>query len=222
MAHMLRELVNVGELAARRMSGAKQRIDQSGEPVRFADDHRGVFAHVLFGQLARQQLRRAAQTTERIFDLVRELPNHQPAAVDLRQQRCLARNALMLSRVADLDQHGGRCRLFVRRDHAIDDQLALAVHRPQRQLAAQEWTRSLERALDNRIELGGRREQFFERPAAGLIAADAEQGFRGDVEIENRARTIDDQHAGAQAVEDASWIGHGARGGERRRQRGHR
>jgi hypothetical protein len=110
MAHVLRELVNVGELAARRMAGSEHRVDQSGESIRFADDHRRVFAHVLFGQLARQQLRGAAQTAERIFDLVRELPDHQPPAVDLRQQRGLARNALMLSRVADLDQRGRRCR----------------------------------------------------------------------------------------------------------------
>jgi hypothetical protein len=130
MAHVL-----VRRKLRRGAAQAPGSIDQSGEPVRFADDHRGVFAHVLFGQLARQQLRRAPQTPERIFDLVRELPNHQPAAVDLRQQRGLARNALMLSRVADLDQHGWRRRLFVRRD-TIDDQPTLAIHRPQRQLAA--------------------------------------------------------------------------------------
>ena len=80
---MLRQLVNVGQLAARRVSRPEHRIDQPGETIRFADDHRRVFAHPIVGQLAGQQLRRAAQTAERIFDLVCELANHQPPAVDL-------------------------------------------------------------------------------------------------------------------------------------------
>ena len=120
----------------------------------------------------------------------------------------------MLSRVADLDHDRRRRRFFIGRDDAIDDQLVFAVHRPQRQLASQERARRLERAVDDRGERVGVGEQFLERPPARLVAARAEQRFGRDVEIENRARTIDDQHAGAETVEDASWVGHGARGGE--------
>ena len=158
------------------------------------------------GELAREQLRRAAQSAERIFDLVRELANHQPAAADLRQQRGLARDALMLGRVADLDQHRRRrAGFFVRRDGAIDDELAIAVDRaaaPAR--AARTAARSRIARSMTASSAAGIGEQLGERPAARLVAADAEQRFGGDVQIEERARAIDDQHAGAETVENAS------------------
>ena len=56
------------------------------------------------GQLALEQLRRPAQAAQGIFDLVRELPHHQAAAIEARQQVVLARDALALRRVGDLQQ----------------------------------------------------------------------------------------------------------------------
>ena len=44
-------------------------------------------------QFALEQLRGAAQPAERILDFVRELPDHQTAAAELRQQRVLAGRA---------------------------------------------------------------------------------------------------------------------------------
>ena len=55
-------------------------------------------------QLALEQLRRAAQAAERILDLVRQLPDHQPAAAELRHQRILAGQAPVLGDVLDLEQ----------------------------------------------------------------------------------------------------------------------
>ena len=56
------------------------------------------------GQLALEQLRRAAQAAQRIFDLVRELAHHEAAAIEARQQVVLARDALALRGVGELEQ----------------------------------------------------------------------------------------------------------------------
>ena len=55
-------------------------------------------------QFARQKLRRAAQATQGILDLVRQLPDHQAAAVQTREQVALARDALALRGVGELEQ----------------------------------------------------------------------------------------------------------------------
>ena len=89
--------MNVDRFFARRVPRTEQCIDQRHQSIRFADDDGRVFAHRRIVELAREQLRGATQTTERIFDFVRELTNHQAAAADLRQQGGFARDALMLS-----------------------------------------------------------------------------------------------------------------------------
>ena len=55
-------------------------------------------------QLALEQLRRAAQAAERIFDLVRQLPHHEAAAAQLREQGVLAGQAPVLGDVLDFQQ----------------------------------------------------------------------------------------------------------------------
>jgi len=55
-------------------------------------------------QLARESLRSAAQTAQRIFDFMGKLPNHQAAALQAREQVALARYALALSRIGKLEQ----------------------------------------------------------------------------------------------------------------------
>ena len=92
----------------RRAVRAEQRVDERGEAVGLADDDRRVLVQRAVRELALEQLRRAAQAAERILDLVRELANHRAAAAELRQQRVLARDALVLRRVRDLDQHASR------------------------------------------------------------------------------------------------------------------
>src|SRR5688572_15478296 len=121
------------------MTRAEQSIDQRDEPVGFADDYSRVFAHRRIAELASQQLRGATQTAERIFYFVRELANHQTAAADLGQQGRFASDALMLSRIADLDHdRTRRTALFIRSHGAIDDELAVAVNGAQRELAPRE------------------------------------------------------------------------------------
>ena len=58
-----------------------------------------------FLELAFEQLCRTAQSTEWVLDLVRELANHRAAAAELREQRVLARDALVVRGVGELDQH---------------------------------------------------------------------------------------------------------------------
>jgi hypothetical protein len=65
------------------------------------------------GELALEQLRRAAQAAERILDLVRELARHHAAAVEARAQLALAREARALRLVGQLEQQ-------LRAGHAVE------------------------------------------------------------------------------------------------------
>ena len=84
--------------------GPVMRVHQRAEPIGLADDDAGVFLERLVRQLALEQLRRAAQAAQRVFDLVRELPQHQATAVQARQHVVLARDALPLRGVGELEQ----------------------------------------------------------------------------------------------------------------------
>ena len=102
---VLHDLVDVDRLLVRRLPRAEQRVDERREPVRLGDDHRRVFVQRRVLELPLEQLRRAAQAAERILDLVRQLPDHRAAAAELRQQVVLARDALVVRRVGQLDEH---------------------------------------------------------------------------------------------------------------------
>src|SRR5262245_17924563 len=74
--HVLAELVHVDRSLDRRPARTRHGIDERGEPIGFRDDDAGVLVQRLALQLLLQQLRRSAQSAERVFDLVRELANH--------------------------------------------------------------------------------------------------------------------------------------------------
>ncbi len=102
---VLAELVDVELRFCGARFGPEHGVDQRAEPVGLADDDaRCIRLQVGVRQLALQQLRRAAQAAQRILDLVRELAHHQAAAVQLRQQVVLARDALPLRGVGELEQ----------------------------------------------------------------------------------------------------------------------
>ena len=75
-----------------------------GQAVRLADDDLRVFLQRGALQLALEQLGGAAQAAERVFDLVGELADHQAAAVEARDQIVLARDALPLGGVGQLEE----------------------------------------------------------------------------------------------------------------------
>src|SRR3954465_8501867 len=111
------------------MTRTEQRIHQCRQSVRFADDDGGVLAHRCISELSLEKLSCAAQTTEGVFDLVCELANHRAAPTYLGEQCVLTSDALVLSAIADLDQHRGRCAgLFEWRNVAIDDEFGVTVH----------------------------------------------------------------------------------------------
>ena len=102
---VLDELVNVDRFLAWRLAGTEQRVHQRREPVRLADDDGRVLVQRRVLQLALEQLGGTAQPTERVLDLVRELPDHRAASAELGEQRVLAQDALVLRDVRQLDDH---------------------------------------------------------------------------------------------------------------------
>ena len=102
---VLADLVHVDELSCRRRVP-----DPSIESTRAVRRSASLMMTRVYSlsaaieQLALEQLRRAAQAAERVFDLVGELPHHQAAAVEARQQIVVARDALALRGVGELDQ----------------------------------------------------------------------------------------------------------------------
>lgn len=65
-------------------------VDQRRQAVGLTDDDARVFTLRRVAEFAIQQLRRAAQAADGVFDLVCQLPDHQSAAIDVRQDVVLA------------------------------------------------------------------------------------------------------------------------------------
>ena len=192
------------------MTGAEQRIDQRGEPIGFADDDRRVFAQRAILELPLEQLRGAAQPAERILDLVRELTNHRAAAADLRQQRVLAYDALVLRGVGDLDEKSSRsARRVERRDRHVDDARRCAVTALDRQFASRVLRCRCARAVDHAFELGVVTQQVLERTAAELVAARAEEILGLLVQVQHGAVGVDPDDARDDAVEQRAELGSG-------------
>ncbi len=122
LVHVFADLVHAEPLRARRTEGPEHGVDEAAQPVRLADDDGGVFLQPRVVQLALQQLRRAAQSAERVLDLVRELANHEPAAVGAGAQFALARDALPGARVDELEQQLPAAEWILERRHREIDQ----------------------------------------------------------------------------------------------------
>src|SRR5258708_2503445 len=80
------DLVDIDESLLWSAVGSEHRVDERGQSVGLADDDPGVLPQVCLLQLALQELGGTAQAAEWILDLVRELPNHESAAIETRQQ----------------------------------------------------------------------------------------------------------------------------------------
>ncbi len=104
---VLADLVHVEQRLLRHALGSSHGVDQRGQAVRLTDDDLRVFLQRGALQLALEQLGGAAQAAERVFDLVGELPDHEPAAVQARDQVVLARDALPLGGIGELEQQVG-------------------------------------------------------------------------------------------------------------------
>ena len=146
----LQQFVHVDQLLRGRTPGTQHGVQQIGETIRFADDHARVFPQRRIQKFPLEQLRRTAQTAERIFDFVRELADHQAAAAQLRQQRVLARQAPMLRDVLDLQQQPQALAAHEHLSHrTIEDAVHASRGRP-RKLALHDAFTALARALEHR------------------------------------------------------------------------
>ncbi len=86
----------------------QQAIDQRLQAIGFLDDHLRVFAQVLQAlprQFKLQQLRRAADATERILDLVRQIADQLLVGLRLVEDALFAIELDLLHILAQLDQH---------------------------------------------------------------------------------------------------------------------
>src|SRR6185312_6968485 len=136
-------------------------------------------------QLALQELRGTTQPAERVFDLVGELFDHQPAAVQAREQVVLARDALALRRVGQLEQQMGSGDLaFERGDRDIEcTDVARGAGRSQGQLAFRESLARVERSAQDSDEAVGIMQKIAKRTAARLVETEGKQILRGDVRV---------------------------------------
>ncbi len=212
---MLAEFVHVDQRLLRRARGADHGIDQRGQAIGLADDDAGVFTQV-FVQLALQQLRGAAQAAQRILDLVRQLPNHLPAGVEARHQFVLARDALALRGVGDLEQQIAPLELAVERRHGDVDDAMLAAERTGHHghLAFGEGLAGLERAAHQRRQRIGFEHQRKKRLAARLVDAHGEQILRGDVGVHHAQVGIEYDDAGCQRADEVGGLEMGDRRGK--------
>ena len=103
----------------RRAAGAQDAVDERRESVRFVDDHARVRLLLGVRQLSLEQLRRAAQSAERILHFVRELANDAARQPLLRDERGFAAHAAVALRVEQLEhERSARCRAAPRGSRA--------------------------------------------------------------------------------------------------------
>jgi hypothetical protein len=120
--NVLKQFMYVQWLFVRRAARAKQSVYERRKAIGFADDDAGVFPQLVAFKLPFEELRRAAQATERIFDLVRELADHLPARAMLDYQSVFPTDFRASRYVIHFDE---QCILELdgrhRRNAAIDD-----------------------------------------------------------------------------------------------------
>src|SRR3981189_2548582 len=146
------------------------------EPIGLADDDAGVCAQAGIQQLALEQLRGAPQTAERIFDFMGKLPDHQPAAAELRQQGIFAYQAPVLRDVLDFQQQTRR----IKSDDDLSDGAVEypvdAARRGPSQFALHDALAAQPRAFEEIEQAFGAARKVDETPPERLIGAQAEEG----------------------------------------------
>src|SRR5450631_707065 len=171
------------------------------EPIGLADDDASVFAQTGVQQLALEQLCGAPQTAERIFDFMGKLPDHQPAAAELRQQRIFARQSPMLRDVLDLQQQARRA---MSDDDLSNRAVEYAVDSTRRgpgQLTLNDALAARPGTFEEVLQGLGAARKFDERPAERLIGTQAQQGLTGGIQVVDVKILIEKKDAGHQRIE---------------------
>src|SRR4029450_6760537 len=89
-------LVDVGAPVRRQPVRSKKPVDERLQAVGLADDHLCVLDQLRAVELPLEELRRAADTAQRVFDLVREASDQLAIGLLLLEQALLARDFQLL------------------------------------------------------------------------------------------------------------------------------
>ena len=117
-------MVNVDQLRIRQAVRPQHAVHQCLQAIGFTDDDTRVFFQRCVGDLALQQLRRTAQATERVLDLVRQSTHQRMGCLLLVYQQFVLFNAQLMVDLAHLELHE-RPKLAVDkgREGAVDAQV---------------------------------------------------------------------------------------------------
>src|SRR5690606_26550275 len=157
-------------------------VDERSQTIRLVDDHLRVLAQLRRRQLPLEQLRRAAQSAERILHLVRDLSDDAAGQALLREQDLLAAEAPGALGIDRLEQEP---RLGIERLRTAG-RAELTGARSRLGLAKAAGEAAVARAAAQRLELVRRVHDVGERTALRLPQADAGQAFGRRVHVRDR------------------------------------
>ena len=202
---ILEQLVNVDRLLVGRTARAEQRIHEGGQAIRFADHDVGVFAQLRLAELPLEQLCRAADTAQRVLDLVGKLPDHLPPRAVLDEQRILAAYLRAARHVGDFDEQG-RVVDIDGRNPAVDDALVrVDLGRREPHLVGE----VVARRRDARKNLAHFRfvvHESQQRFSPCARATDAEDVLRRRVQVDDEQVVVQQDDPGAEIIEDPAGI----------------
>ena len=191
--------VNVQQRELWRAVRREQAIEQHLQAVGFLDDDLGVFAQLGAFELALQQLRRPAQTPQRISDLVREIADELAVCLLLIHLPLLARELELLIHRAKLDQKARGAGLR-RRNQAIQMQARLCRAR-EGQVAAGVAPVMPQHFVEADDELRGIGEQMRQWLANHVLQAEREQVFRSRIGIDDAQIIVYQKDRGSEQIE---------------------
>ena len=107
LQYAVEQAMNIGADITRQLVRHQQAIDQILQAVSLGDDDLGVLNQLRRGEFTLKQLCGTAQTTQRIFDLVRKVANQLTISLILLGDFCFASDLLLLIDVAEFDDQTG-------------------------------------------------------------------------------------------------------------------
>ncbi|MNH82268.1 hypothetical protein D3C73_346490 [compost metagenome] len=200
LADALQHFMNVAHRQRRQFVRAEHAVDQIAQAVGFFNDHVGVIAQTFFRQFAGQQLRGAADATERILDLVSEAAYQHLAGFLLGQLRLLLGDPQQAVTRMDLQQEHGRAIAEDWRHRVIHGQ-RLASEGGKHRLALGERMRLLHCLAQGIERLGGFGEQLADELSMAALPADGEEHLRRRVHVLKAQFGVEQDGGGGQVVE---------------------
>ncbi len=201
----LQDFMQVDHLPPRPAERPEQAVSQRGQAVCLADDDAGVLTQLRCWQFTLQKLGGTPQTTERIADLVRELPDHAATGIVLADQCALAVYLSPLGRIKQFDDQiavagtggtdphskviGGRTEAGCRRTEQLPEAVALR-----------------RRTLNQLMEISQLRKQDLQRPPEAVTGTQGQEVFGAGVQVVDDSVGIDTDDRGGDAAEDIGGL----------------